>query len=67
MRPGCCVFCDTPINVDQDYRRVIGWEKRRPEGGTNSVALREPQDEWACQFCIDKQKRGLPAGQGRLI
>lgn len=64
-----CAFCGTPVDPDQPtvYRKVVGWERKRDQGGTNAIRLRVPQPEFACQFCIDKESRGVSASQGALI
>lgn len=68
-KAGHCVFCDERINVNTAYRRVEGWAKPRgAEGGTNALALREVhEDEWACEGCVDKQKRGIAPEQASLV
>lgn len=55
------------IDPDRDYRRVIGWEKRRDQGGTNALRGREPLGEWACIFCVEKLAKGLTPGQHSLL
>ena len=62
-----CVYCKGPIDGSLDYRRVIGWERQRSAGGTNAIALREPQDEWACAECVRKLKRGVTLEQTSLL
>ena len=52
-----CASCNDTINPKQDYRLVTGFVKARPQGGTNSLALRkiiEPQ-VWKCRFCIEER------------
>lgn len=61
-----CQFCGEPVNPELDWRRVVGWERRRAQGGTNAVALREPLGQWACRTCIDLRRSGH-AGQGTLL
>jgi hypothetical protein len=62
-----CCFCDTPIPSPRNaWRKVIGFERQRQEGGTNALALRRPLDEYACNFCVDKQKAGVDPSQETL-
>lgn len=67
MSAGRCIHCQGPIDEDQDYRKVIGWERRRSAGGTNAIKLREPLDDWACRWCVEKQVKGLAPSQGALL
>ncbi len=64
-----CSFCGEEVDRESSrtYRRVIGWEHPRSEGGTNALALREPLDEWACFLCIDKLRRQIAPGQGSFF
>jgi hypothetical protein len=64
---GRCSFCNKPVNPDQDYRKVTGWEKHRSQGGTNAIRLRKTHEEWACFTCISKQARGIAVGQTALL
>ena len=67
MSEGNCTFCGSPINPDRDYRKVTGWERRRDQGGTNAIRLREPTNEWACMACINLQAKGPGLAQTALI
>lgn len=49
------------------FRKVVGWEKPRAEGGTNMIALRQPQDVYACWSCIDRLRKGLDPLQESLV
>lgn len=67
-----CDLCknpDDPINPNgRVYRRVTGWERQRDAGGTNALALRQPQDVYAHVKCVDQAKRGIdPSTQGSLL
>lgn len=64
---GQCIHCSDPIDPDQDFRKVIGWERRRGAGGTNAIKLRQPQDEWACRYCIAKLVKGISPTQGSML
>lgn len=73
IHTGCtvivCVFCGDKIDPQNRsvYRLVSGWERNRDGGGLNALALREPQDHWACHVCIDRKKRGVHVAQGSLL
>lgn len=67
MTSAACVHCGGPIDENRDYQQVTGWEKRRSQGGTNAIKLREPQGVWACCVCIDGQATGIIRGQTSLI
>lgn len=62
-----CMYCGKEISLNRDYQRVTGFEKRRNQGGTNALRLREPQEEWACMFCVDRQAAGLNVNQEGLF
>lgn len=62
-----CSFCGNAISVNRDYRKVEGFERRRNQGGTNALRLRQPKSEWACTSCIDKESRGVSARQEGLF
>ncbi len=48
------------------WSKVTGWEKKRDQGGTNHVALRQPLNEFMCVGCMDKLKSGVSARQLQL-
>lgn len=59
-----CEFCGEPIkSVRWAWRKIIGYEKTRKQGGTNAIALRKPLDEWACDRCVDKLRNGVDPRQ----
>lgn len=62
-----CTFCGAEIKLNRDYQKVVGFEKRRIQGGTNALRMREPQQEWACMHCIDRQSSGLNVSQDGLF
>jgi hypothetical protein len=49
------------------WNEVIGWEKRRVQGGTNHLALRKPQPNFRCNVCMTKMLEGLDAGQSEMF
>jgi len=66
--PVSCVFCGDGIpSLRNAYRKVVGFEKQRDQGGTNALALRRPLNEWACNTCVDKQKSGVDPRQEELL
>lgn len=67
-----CAHCGDIYNSEspQLWRRVIGWERKgsgESRKGGSDIALRERCDEYACDFCIGRLKRGLSAQQGSLL
>lgn len=64
-----CAFCAKPVDPEGPfaYRKVVGWERKRDQGGTNAIRLRVPQPEFACEFCINKETKGINARQGSLL
>ena len=58
--------CGRRISLDNAWQKVIGWEHRRSQGGTNHVALRRPQNEFMCDECMGRERRGINGGQGDL-
>jgi hypothetical protein len=64
-----CSKCGRPINehIETVWQKVIGWEKKRDAGGTNHIALREPQPEVMCAGCMQLMLDGLDPGQQSLI
>lgn len=63
-----CVFCGALVDPEATttFRKVIGWEHPRADGGTNAIALRQPVDEFACWSCIDRLRKGLDPLQASL-
>lgn len=62
-----CLDCKRDLSDDPPtmvWRAVQGWERGRSEGGTNHVAMREPQDAFLCDVCMRKRQRGLRAQEG---
>lgn len=56
---GLCPFCGQLVEATRNaYRRVIGWEQTRQDGGTNQIKLRTPTGEWAHGSCIELAKLG---------
>ena len=65
-----CWYCGKHIPhhlIDRCYRQVIGWEKHRMKGGTNALAMREPQQVWMHTDCMSLYKRGITPGQQSLV
>ena len=68
-----CTYCNLPLNPESrlTYRRVQGWEHRAPANtprkGGSDIVCREPLDEFACDACVGKLRRGLSPDQGALL
>lgn len=64
-----CSFCREEIDptLDGVWQKITGWEKRRNQGGTNAIAMREPLQEFMHATCMILLKRGLTAQQGSLM
>ena len=64
-----CVECQREIDerVETVWTKVVGWEKRREQGGTNHLALREPLNEYCCAGCMMLMQQGLSTGQQSLV
>lgn len=67
MRTTNCGGCGAGVNPYQAWQRVTGYEKRRAGGGTNHVALRQPEQAWLCDSCMRREQRGISAQQGSLV
>jgi hypothetical protein len=46
---------------------MSGYEQPRTQGGQNVVHAKQLYQEWACEECVDRVKRGLDPGQGTLM
>lgn len=63
-----CCRCGKEIEEpEKAWQQVIGWERRRRKGGTNHVALREPQQKWTCVECMIRLQQGFSAQQESLL
>lgn len=69
-----CSYCGSAVDpfARTTYRRIVGWERKlgkRASGAQagSDITLREPRDEYACTACIDRLRRGIPAGQSSLL
>ena len=56
--------CGTTIDPNQDFRKVVGWERRRDGGGTNALRLRQPQQSGPVASACTA--RGMAAQQGSI-
>lgn len=63
-----CEKCGRRIfeRTETYWNYVHGWEKKREDGGTNHLALREPQDKYCCNGCMMLMQSGLDPGQQAL-
>ena len=59
-----CVRCGDPIRPKRAWRKVSGWEKGRKSGGTNALALREPEDKFMCEPCMTLARMKVPPQEG---
>lgn len=64
-----CKHCGRPLNEKTEtvWNLVEGWEKKRDQGGTNYLALRQPKDEFSCNACMSLLIMGLSSGQESLL
>lgn len=64
-----CAFCQEPVDpqAKSTHQKVMGWEKRRSQGGANQIILREPLFEYAHATCIDERKLGIHQKQASLF
>lgn len=64
-----CAFCGEPVNpkAKSTHQKVMGWERKRSQGGANQIILREPLPEFAHRDCIDIAKMGIHQSQGNLF
>lgn len=58
-----CSFCERDLEGETVYQHVSGWERWRDEGGTNALALRQTEQDFACMDCIESFKRGVDPTQ----
>lgn len=62
-----CSICGEDVIPAMDYRKVVGWERIRHQGGTNAISNREPLNEWAHKRCLDRRRSGVADGQTALV
>lgn len=67
-----CAYCGDPVDPNSSFtwRRVIGWERKAVAASRRSgsdIVLREPRDEYACDICVSRLKRGVAPRQGALL
>ena len=68
-----CSFCHNPVDPTDavNWQRIVGWGRTagiRASGkqGGSDITLRETQQEWAHDGCIQLEKRAL-LGQAALL
>lgn len=63
-----CEFCGDPLDPKSKntYQALTGWIKPRPQGGVNSVALREMLPRFAHAGCVAAEK-SVGRDQGSLL
>jgi phosphoribosylformylglycinamidine (FGAM) synthase-like amidotransferase family enzyme len=64
-----CIQCGRELNerIETVWTKVLGWEKRRNQGGTNHLALRQQLDLYCCNGCMTLMQQGLNPGQQSLM
>lgn len=67
-----CTYCGDPVDLQHDtvYRRVVGWERKSKAASRKAgsdIVLREARDEFACDPCVRRLKRGVAPTQEALI
>lgn len=63
-----CERCDGPINdPERCFEQVTGWVKKREQGGTNSLRLKESLHRYMHTSCMELEVRGIPRGQSTLV
>jgi hypothetical protein len=64
-----CAKCGRSMDerIETVWRQVIGWEKKREQGGTNHLALREPLNQYCCNGCMTLLAAGIDPAQESLL
>lgn len=68
-----CVYCRNPLDPDHTstWRRVTGWERKNTtttsRKGGSDIACREPVNQFACDQCVRRLRRGIAPHQDTLI
>ena len=68
-----CHYCGAEYPADSRliWRRVTGWERRAHRDSTrkggSDIACRRPLEDYACDPCVGKLRRGLSPDQGELL
>ena len=66
-----CRYCHDALNATAGgvYHRGTAWfkQQKRARSGTNSACLVNWEDDWACQFCIQKLLKNIPVDQMELF
>jgi hypothetical protein len=67
-----CALCGKPIDPSGYgvYRRVTGWERKaagQNRRGGSDIVLRQPLDELAHGFCVDRTRDGVNVNQETLV
>lgn len=63
-----CALCGQGVETTAigTYRKTTGWAPLRAQGEANVIRLAEPHDEWAHQYCVGQEARGISVKQGTL-
>lgn len=67
-----CHYCGEPVDPLSrlTWRRVTGWERKAAASSRKSgsdIALRESRDEYACDRCVARIRRGVAPTQSALM
>jgi hypothetical protein len=64
-----CLDCGQPVDPEHplSLREVVGFARRREQGGQNHVLHRSETGRWLCVHCSRRRARGIPIEQGTLV
>lgn len=54
-----CEKCGNPIpDPDNHYQYTTGWTKRRAQGGTNALRLKQTEERFRHRVCVEQDHLG---------
>lgn len=66
-----CHFCPYEVETNDKgiWRLATGWCQQRKSGGSNAIKMREDQDRWAHNACVEIEAKSgnLSAMQESLL
>lgn len=67
-----CFYCGESVDPNSRFtwHRVVGWERKAVAASRRSgsdIALRESRDEYACDSCVSRAKRGVAPRQDAML
>lgn len=63
-----CAICEKRIEPGQRVVvEVVGFEKRRSQGGTNALMLRQQTGREAHEVCVTASRHGWQPGQAAIV